>query len=438
MGKASAKPQEPWDRGDVVFAMFSLTIPVTSFLLVPAIQGTTPGYVLAFCLAPLAFAFLCLKKPRQGVQFAKAAGLLIGLPVAIYLFSEMAMASHEGLPFSRLVLIDKEDRADVFRTSSITQFIYYLACVCTFLFFRFFSNERRLRLLTWGGYLCGIYAVYEVAFYCLTGTSGDFVVNRTYGGEHTASWTQGVNFAGLTLMRAKSFFGEPSFFSIAVLAYLALALRVRDRRLAGLMVVCGLLTFSTSAYIGLLIFLGVEMIVKQRARLTLAFCLVAGLLIVGAGWLLDPELFENIFVSKFTAQNASGHVRQETLEEAIQFFWAAPLSVKLVGLGFGTVYHNVLIAVTLNLGLVGTAFCEIGFASVVLRSLKRRENIDIAAGAIAINVLFWFGVSESYLQIFWVLVAIPFVDNETRKPGPVIRVLKPLRRNLSERPALTV
>ncbi len=38
---------------DIYFAFLSLVLPITSFLLIPSIQGTTPAYILALLAIPL-------------------------------------------------------------------------------------------------------------------------------------------------------------------------------------------------------------------------------------------------------------------------------------------------------------------------------------------------------------------------------------------------
>src|SRR5258708_12921095 len=82
-----------------------------------------------------------------------------------------------------------------------------------------------MRFVLWGGWFLAIYGIYEWLFFLIMGQPGDFLANRTYGEDlHTASWSQAIQLGPLNLLRIKSTFGQPSFFSPALIPHLFLAL----------------------------------------------------------------------------------------------------------------------------------------------------------------------------------------------------------------------
>ncbi len=112
----------------------------------------------------------------------------------------------------------------VLRSVLFTQSLYLAACLCIALFFRFFFRAEWMRYVLWGGWFLAIYGIYEWLYFLIFQQPGDFIANRTYGEAlHTGSWSQVIEVGPFSLLRIKSTFGEPSFFSAAVIPYLFLA-----------------------------------------------------------------------------------------------------------------------------------------------------------------------------------------------------------------------
>jgi hypothetical protein len=97
-----------------------------------------------------------------------------------------------------------------------TQTLYLGACICIALFFRFFFREEWVRYVLWGAWFLALYGIYEWIFFFVFGRPGDFIANRMYG-DHPGSWSQTIQVGPLTLLRIISTFGEPSWFSAAVI-----------------------------------------------------------------------------------------------------------------------------------------------------------------------------------------------------------------------------
>ena len=125
----------------------------------------------------------------------------------------------------------------------------WLACVCIALFFRFFFRAEWMRYVLWGGWFLAIYGIYEWLFFLIFQQPGDFIGNRTYGEfQHTASWSQAIQVGPFNLLRIKSTFGEPSFFSAGVIPYLFLALENKRNWLSAALLFCTIFSTSSSAY----------------------------------------------------------------------------------------------------------------------------------------------------------------------------------------------
>ena len=109
-----------------------------------------------------------------------------------------------------------------------------------------------MRYVFWGAWFLAIYGIYEWIFYLVFHQPGDFIVNRSYGdGLHTASWSQAIQLGPFSLLRIKSTFGEPSWFSAGVIPYLFLALEYKRRWLSAALLFCLIFSASTSAYVAL-------------------------------------------------------------------------------------------------------------------------------------------------------------------------------------------
>ena len=85
-----------------------------------------------------------------------------------------------------------------------------------------------MRYVLWGAWFLALYGIYEWLFFLIFKQPGDFIANRMYG-DHPGSWSQTMQVGPLTLLRIKSTFGEPSWFSAAVIPYFFLALQIQAK-----------------------------------------------------------------------------------------------------------------------------------------------------------------------------------------------------------------
>src|SRR5215469_5776242 len=251
--------------------LWCTVMPLTSLLLIPSIQGTIPAYILAFVSA--FFVLLSRGDEQQSIQRTRY--IMVALAVAggwllLLCGSQLGHLISDRHHFGEMFLIDQNDTTVVLRKALFTQTLYLAACLCIALFFRFFFRAEWMRYVLWGGWFLAIYGIYEWLFFLIFQQPGDFFVNRTYGEElHTASWSQPIEVGPLSLIRIKSTFGEPSFFSAGVLPYLFLALEYKRKWLVAALLFCIIFSTSSSAFIALPFALIIHCLFQRKLSLSI-------------------------------------------------------------------------------------------------------------------------------------------------------------------------
>src|SRR5258707_5509655 len=210
---------------DWFIALWCLLMPVTSFLVIRFAQGTIPAYVLAFI--SVGFVIFGRDSGRPSLQRRRYISVAVAMGAILLLLlggSQLGHLVSDRHDFGDMFLNNPSDPRVVLRPIIFTQTLYLAACLCIALFFRFFFRAEWMRYVLWGGWFLAIYGIYEWLFFLIFKHPGDFIVNRAFGdGAHTASWSQVVEIGPFNLLRIKSTFGEPSFFSAGVIPYLLLA-----------------------------------------------------------------------------------------------------------------------------------------------------------------------------------------------------------------------
>ena len=152
--------------------------------------------------------------------------------------------------------------------------------------------------MLWGAWLLALYGIYEWLFFLVFKQPGDFIANRMYG-DHPGSWSQTIQVGPFTLLRIKSTFGEPSWFSAAVIPYFFLALEYRRKLLSAALLFCIVFSTSTTAFIGFTFSIILYGVLKKKLNVSV----FAALLLFAAAfltlYLMFPETFDQMFGAKF-------------------------------------------------------------------------------------------------------------------------------------------
>ena len=388
--------------------LWCLVMPITSLLIVPSIQGTIPAYLMAF-------ASLALVLPSrdngwfesQRARYLSIALLLTGLWLLLLCGSQLAHIISDRHDFGDLSLIRNEDRRVLLRPALFTQTLYFSACICTALFFRFFFREEWMRYVFWGAWFVALYGIYEWLFFLVFKVPGDFIANRMYG-DHPGSWSQTMQVGPLTLLRIKSTFGEPSWFSAAVIPYFCLALQYRRRLLAIALLFCIVFSTSTSVFVGFtfaIIFYGV---LKRKPNFSLV---VTALLFAAAFAILYfsfPDTFHEMFVAKLSGENLSGQARMETSAATADTEGTLTLLNRLFGIGFGYHYGGVYFAILMNTGWIGMAVYCYAFLKPVFLLPADSGGIAFKVSLATLFVLFYISVSELFLATTWMFLGLVY------------------------------
>lgn len=382
------------------FALWAAVIPMTTFLVVPAIQGTTPAYLMALCVLPL-----CALSLHGIVLLGSVfAGWFI-----FYFLSQFGLSAGGVQSFEQLNLVEPNDRNVVFRRTTVTQTLYFVACIATFTFTRLYFRERWMRFVFFGAWALVVYGLYEWAFYALFGTSGDFLANREFqsgSSTHTGSWSQAVQVGPLTLLRLKSFTGEPSFFALVAVPYLALAVGYGRRILASALLLALILSFSTSAYLGILVVALSVMWQRRAIDRRVLVALLVGFVGIAILVVAFPATFSAMFTEKFAGENESGAIRYFHMTYPFTYFAQLPLLNQLFGIGFGTSYLAGTLRVMLDLGLVGLGIYLALFLRPVIRLSQSSQNIGWTSALISLLFLYTVSAAELFYPTTWLILGI--------------------------------
>jgi hypothetical protein len=390
--------------------LWCTTMPLTSFLLIPSVQGTIPAYVLAFVSA--FFVLLSRDDSQPTIQrnrYFKLALLVAGTWLVLLCGSQLGHLVSGRHDFGTLELINPNDTRVAFRSTLFTQSLYFAACVCIALFFRFFFRDEWMRYVLWGAWFLAIYGIYEWLYFLIFQHSGDFIVNRSYGDDlHTASWSQPIQVGPLTLLRIKSTFGEPSFFSAGVIPYLFLALEYKRKWLSAALFFCTVFSTSTSAYIAFPFALLIHSLFQKKIRFSIALVIILFAAALGTLYYAFPETYDGLFTAKMSGESQSGELRQDNTAGLTDTAETFTVMNRLFGIGFGYYYGGVFYSVLVNTGWIGMIVYFYAFLKPVILLRPDHGSLALKVGIATLLALFYISVSELFLPTTWMFLGLAY------------------------------
>jgi hypothetical protein len=390
--------------------LWCISMPVTSLLIVPSVQGTIPAYMLAFISA----FFLLVSRggpasQAQRTRYLSIALLVAGLWLLLLCGSQIGDIISNRRNFGDLALINPDDTKVVLRSALFTQTLYLSACLCLALFFRFCFRPEWMRYVLWGGWFLAIYGIYEWLFFLVFQQPGDFIANRTYGAEeHTGSWSQAMQVGPLLLLRMKSTFGEPSWFSAGVIPYLFLALENKRKWLSTALLFCVVLSMSTSAYVGFPIALALQSFFRRKISASIVVVVVLFVTAFVTLYFVYPETYNQMFTAKMAGENDSGQVRQDAGQAMRETMATFSLMNRFFGIGFGYYYGGVFYSVLVNTGLIGLLIYTYAFLKPMFCLRAEEGNIALKVTLGTLFFLFWVSVSELFLPTTWMFLGLAY------------------------------
>ena len=385
-------------------------MPLTSFLFIPSVQGSIPAYVLGFVSAGLVMlSHNGGHKNIQRTRYIMAALAVAGIWFFLLSGSQLGHLLSDRHDFGDMFLIDQNDTSVVLRKTLFTQTLYLTACLCIALFFRFFFRAEWMRYVLWGGWFLAIYGLYEWLFFLIFKQPGDFLVNRTYGQEmHTASWSQEIGVGPFSLLRIKSTFGEPSFFSAGSLPYLFLALQYKRKWLSAALLFCIVFSFSSSAFIALPFALLIHCLFQRKVSLSIALVILLFAGSLAALYFTFPDTYDAMFTAKLNSTNESGQIHEAALEATSDAVKTFSFMNHLFGIGFGYFYGAVFSAVLVNTGWIGLIVYCYAFLKPVILLRPDNGGLALKVGILTLFFLFYINVSELFLPTTWMFLGLAY------------------------------
>lgn len=395
---------------DKYFYIWALVLPITSFLIIPSIQGTTGGFLFAL-FSIFSVPFLSKYKVniiRYYYTFLTALSII----VMSILLSQLSLSfSVINIDITKAVFVNPFDHKVLFRSSIFTQTLYLLAGIATFSFVRVFYNKSWDKYILAGGMILAVYGLYEFVFFLLTGKSGDFISNRTFGdGTYAGSVVQLIQLGPFTLERIKSLTGEPSMYSFSIFPFLLFAVYLKKKLVSSVLLLSLILSSSTTFFIGiiLVLFFSLKYILKSFFRVYLVLWVII-IFYLFVGPTAISSFFDNFIWDKLTMQNRSGSERYLTFLQHINFYDNLPFLNKLFGIGFGNVRSTDMFSTLLvNTGIVGFVMFSIVFLYPIFKLGKDKFAIILKLSIIETYFSMMIAVPEfSYLPT-WLFLGIAY------------------------------
>jgi hypothetical protein len=390
-------------------AFWCLTMPITSFVVVPAVPGSIIAYLLAF--GSLGFVFSKIghgevSGPMLG--YIKIFGISLGIWLILLCGSQIGDLLNPQLDIQGMYTVSDET-TNVLRSSLFTQSLYLLACVFIALYFRYFLPEAWLKYVYWGAWLLVIYGLYDWTYYLVFHESGDFIANRKFGeSDHPGSWSQGLDVGGLSLLRLKSCLGEPSFLSAVVIPYLFMAIEGKRKYLAILLFISAILSTSTTVYFGLSVAIFIQALWSEKSRMTSLAILALVILTVVAMALVLPDTYRFLFEDKLSGDTTSGQDRLKNFEDyEILFSNFGPINW-IFGVGFGYLYFSLLWSITANTGLLGISTFLYAFLKPAYLLPRENRSEWLKISMVAFVVVVAITLTELFIPTTWMILGLAY------------------------------
>ncbi|HKY01501.1 MAG TPA: hypothetical protein VJM53_03005 [Burkholderiales bacterium] len=406
---SSANDNAPLRIADRYFAVWAVVLPISTIVLLP-IQGTTPAYLMGLALLAPPVAALVLGLKGCALLYRRLLVLAL-IFVLLNVLAQVAIKASGIWHLGMIQLMDRDDRNIMFRRTMITQSIYLLPVAVTFIFVRYFYRPRWDRFLFVGVILLAMYGLYEIGFFTATGMNGDFLSNRSFASAK-GSLFQTIGIGPLLLQRLKSLTGEPSMYAFTVLPFCIYAWHTGRKRTAGLLFITLLLTFSTTAAMGMACYLAMRVVFYGPTDRPAIVCLVVLLCIIvlgmgGNNYVI--EIYEKVILEKFQGAGMSGRMRMKQFEMNMSYFQQAPLLTQIFGLGFGYARgSNMFSALLLNLGVLGWLLVTAIFFIPVFSLGNSDRERGLRAACVVAYVTMMVAVPEfSYLST-WLFLGMAY------------------------------
>lgn len=406
--KSQQKMKLSNNENSFILHIILLSITVISYLVFPSIQGTLiPLILLPFFVIG---AFL-RNQPNIGQFLKETIRFTVIYTIYQTIVVVVSMNSHpyDWLASSKLILVNQLETGSRFKTSTVTQSIYLVSGIIFFYLCKNCGREEWKRIASIGAAITSLIGIIEVLMNFVGISSVQIMHNRVFSGSgiiNSSPLIQKIEIGGIVIKRLDGLSLEPSMFALTIVPYLYFAYQLKMWKTTGLILLALLLTFSTTAYIGLfgyafLLFKNRKFGSKTSRVLTytMIFCLLP--FTMG----IFHSVYTNLFLNKFSRSNTSGLERSSNFQDTLSFF-LEKMSVfeKLFGIGFGTVRSTDLATTLLvNSGVFGFSIFLFIFLKPIIQS-DYEIDLSLRVSLFFLLICMLLAVPEfSFLSVWFVL-----------------------------------
>ena len=394
--------------------LLMLVFPVISFLVIPSIPGTTIITFFAGILCVIIF-LTPLGGPKE--KFVRELMIFSSIIIVLSICSQMInLLSDLKLPNDIFLLTLKNYTQNFYRLSHLTQTLNLMVGFTIYLYIKYFADKKTITYIFWGVRLLCFYGIYELLFYLVFHTNGDFIVNRTFGYDNrTASQFQTMNMGGISVIRMTSYTGEPSMFVFTAFPFWVLAVGLKRKFDSFLILGCLLFTFSTTAYLAIVIFAAFWMVYKKEFQL-IFYSLIA---LAGFCFVLQLDMFSHVFdsiykivfASKMSGSASSSRDRMEHFQEHLTFWSNMNIYNEIVGVGFGYVRSTDFFStVMVNNGVLGLILFTSFFYDKLSYKIKPEQvQFTYKIALVLLYFILMTTVPEFAYPSLWIFLGLAYV-----------------------------
>jgi len=409
---------------DVYYRIWAFVMPVTSFLVLPSIQGTTIGYGMCFLSVPLVLVF----GGRRRAHWLNFVGAALVVWLLMFCASQLsdAIAPFDA-DFSEVTMVDDTDLVTfVMRKSLFTQSIYVLAVVLYVAYIYQYYKPTWDRWILAAVTAFALYGIYEVVYFVIMHSPGDFISNRSFGnqfghsvmrpdGTVNGSSFQQMSIAGISVQRLKALTGEPSMYAMSIFPFW-IYFNATSRLRWPVWVIAASLVMSTSSTV--LIGYGAYSVIRMRKlginpiRALIAVAVLGVIAYLAHDHIAD--LWKQMVTDKLEGQNESGSDRMAMFLASIQFWMRSPPLNQVFGVGFGYIRSTDLFSTLLvNTGVVGLIFISGLMLYPAFKLDWGANGMSLRQCCVALWTMQMISVPEFAYLAPWTFVAMAYVRVRT-------------------------
>jgi hypothetical protein len=385
---------------------------IVSVVVYPKLSITVPSYLLVYLFAPV-FIWRSYFDDQKLLKELFQIGIVFIVlnllaQVHVYVFSVSLNPS--------LRLTDMADPGKtLLRSTLFGQTIYLFAGILCYLYLKYYATTSHIRYLYIGLRILVVLGFLEFILFQLTGVNGDLITNRVFNYKPgSGSLFQTITLGGHRMQRIKSLTGEPSMFAFSLVPFWILCIPLKRYLDFGLFGLALLLSFSTSAYLGMIILIFGACVADRRLLKPMLYILPVCVLVLVGLYFFSPainKLVHSVFIDKFSGTNQSGSERSGYFLNQFNF-WKDQLNVigKFIGIGFGYVRSTDFLSTLLvNNGIIGVClFTWFYFKHAFVRLKNVQFKKYYVISLVATFLILMGSVPEFAYLSLWILLSLPF------------------------------